>query len=44
MGKTGVTVDANDQPVIVLLVCERSIDSVTFSDRIAAVRMKGWVC
>lgn len=30
VGKTGVTVDANGEPVIVLIVCERSIDSVIF--------------
>lgn len=31
VGKTGVTVDANGDPVIVLVVCERSIDMVTFA-------------
>ena len=30
VGGTGVTVDANGAPIIVLVVCERSIDSVTF--------------
>lgn len=31
VGKTGVTVDANGNPAIVLVVCERSIDTLTFS-------------
>ena len=30
VGATGVTVGANGAPIIVLVVCERSIDSVTF--------------
>lgn len=31
VGKTGVTVDAKGNPAIVLVVCERSIDTVTFT-------------